>query len=94
MQTSPDPKQPKPADNSLASKGTTDTQSADSDAGTNLPRPESALAAAPNSEENMPASETEAASETPTDATASDTDLDTGGDSDPSASNTGHDEPL
>ncbi|GGG36045.1 hypothetical protein [Hymenobacter glacieicola] len=78
-------KQPKPAENTLPAKGTTDTQSADADHATNLPRPE----ATPTE----PA-ETSSETETPTDSTASTTSSDSGGDSDPSASNTSNDEPL
>ncbi|RPD45324.1 hypothetical protein DNI29_18235 [Hymenobacter sediminis] len=84
------PKQPNPAEPTLPTKGTPDTQSADVD-GTNLPRPESAPS---ETEEDTSSTENETTSDTPTDATASTAASDTGGDTDPGASNTSNDEPL
>jgi hypothetical protein len=85
------PKQTNPAEPTLPTKGTPDTQPADTDNATNLPGPESTPA---ETEENRPPTDPEPASDTPTDATASTAASDAAGESDPGASNTSNDEPL
>ncbi|MBX0290636.1 hypothetical protein K3G63_09320 [Hymenobacter sp. HSC-4F20] len=85
--------EPKPAEPTLPAKGTTDTQSADSDNGTNLPRPASAPATT-EAEESASAADATPTSEAPTDATPSTTSSGGDEDADPSASNTSNDEPL
>ncbi|WP_400191742.1 hypothetical protein [Hymenobacter sp. B81] len=96
----PKPAQPNPADNSLPTKGTPDTQSADAVNPTNVPRPDSAAGAPP-----APAATPEADAETPesqaarqaapaADPSAADVQPDTSGDADPGASNTSDVRPL
>jgi hypothetical protein len=92
MKPTLDPRQPKPGANSLAAKGTTDTQSADNDSATNLPRPDSLPAA------DSPADDSATVSlqiyDAPADPMAAYTHLESPGESDPGASNTCNDEPL
>jgi hypothetical protein len=92
------PKQPNPADNTLPTKGTSDTQSTDANHVTNQPRPDSAPTttppAAPTSENDRPSFESETAMDVTTDPTAAGTPSEISGDSDPRASNTSNDEPL
>ncbi|MGY2132110.1 hypothetical protein ACW9KT_07770 [Hymenobacter sp. HD11105] len=92
------PKQPNPADNSLPSKGTADTQSADGPTVTNQPRPDSAPTAAPpptpDAEAPTPVAKNDAAADILTDPTAAGAQSDMGGDTDPGASNTSNIEPL
>ncbi|RAK66049.1 hypothetical protein [Hymenobacter edaphi] len=96
------PKQPNPADTTLPTKGTADSQSADNAALTNQPRPDSvpdagqAPPAAPESSGETPTAESEAAEDAApaADPSAADIQPDTRGDADPGASNTGDVQPL
>ncbi|KAA9339065.1 hypothetical protein F0P96_00040 [Hymenobacter busanensis] len=98
MDPKPKPSQPNPAETTLPTKGTSDSQSADTV--TNLPQPDRtpkaapqpAVAAPPATE--APAPESTAAEETPTDPSAADTQPDTHGDTDPGASRNDDAHPL
>lgn len=98
METQSDPRQPKPAPNSLPAKGTSDPQSADADNATNLPRPDSTPEATPaetaGSEPTPAQPASSAPTETPADPSAASGSSEAPGESDPGASNTSNDEPL